>query len=513
VDDRTNDRDGEPLDEKREGKPARPAEEPREPASGERDGESAPAIESDPTTWLPRASGGGAAAVSGLRSPPPEAPPSDPIEPVQQSAADDLPSGEPSLVEIPVDAPAMPIDARDDEPAREEPATPLPELPPSPAPDATETLAPPLAVEGEPATAESGPPAPPVDDIADASLPPSDLGHQPPVAESAEAPDEPQPTITQPSEPEPVENAAEAVAPRAEPPPSDVRSEPDAAPAAAPAEPVIAPARVEPSTPSRQAAASTSSEDPAMVRPGPAVTLPAPPVIARRHVWLAARAIGTLLLGLAGLVLALIVLYRWVDPPLSSLMLGQRLLGEEITQRWVPLERISPNLRLATIMSEDGRFCRHRGVDWSELREAIESARDGDEPRGGSTISMQVVKNLFLWPSRSYLRKAIEIPLTYVVEAVWPKRRILEIYLNIAEWGPGVFGAEAASRFHFGKRASQLTPREAALLAVSLPNPFARRAGAPGPGTSRLAHNLLVRMRTGRANAFCVRGRPPASRG
>jgi monofunctional biosynthetic peptidoglycan transglycosylase len=163
-------------------------------------------------------------------------------------------------------------------------------------------------------------------------------------------------------------------------------------------------------------------------------------------------------------------------------------------------------------MSEDGRFCRHRGVDWSELGEAIESARDGT-PRGGSTISMQVVKNLFLWPSRSYVRKAIEIPLTYVVEGLWPKRRILEIYLNIAEWGPGVFGAEAASRFHFGKRASQLTPREAALLAVSLPNPFTRRAGDPGPGTSRLANNLLIRMRTGRANAFCVRGGPSAGRG
>jgi monofunctional biosynthetic peptidoglycan transglycosylase len=228
---------------------------------------------------------------------------------------------------------------------------------------------------------------------------------------------------------------------------------------------------------------------------------------------LAARTLGVTLLALAGLVLALIALYRWMDPPLSSLMLGQRLLGEEVVQRWVPLERISPYLPLATIMSEDGRFCRHRGVDWSELGEAIERVRDGDAPRGGSTISMQVVKNLFLWPSKSYVRKAIEIPLTYVVEALWPKRRILEIYLNIAEWGPGVFGAEAASRFHFGKRASQLTPREAALLAVSLPNPFTRQAGDPGPGTSRLANNLLIRMRTGRANAFCVRGRSTASFG
>ena len=118
---------------------------------------------------------------------------------------------------------------------------------------------------------------------------------------------------------------------------------------------------------------------------------------------------------------------------------------------------------------------------------------------------MQVVKNLFLWPSKSYVRKAIEIPLAYLVEAAWSKRRILEIYLNIAEWGPGIFGAEAAARYHFGKPASLLSPREAALLAVSLPNPFEREAGSPGPGTQRLADNLLLRMRAAPGNASCVR--------
>ena len=126
-------------------------------------------------------------------------------------------------------------------------------------------------------------------------------------------------------------------------------------------------------------------------------------------------------------------------------MLGQRLTGTEIEQRWVPIERISPHLVQAVILSEDGGFCRHRGVDWSALEEAIESSR------GGSTITMQVVKNLFLWPQRSYIRKALEIVLAYVVEVVWPKERVLEIYLNIAEWGPGIFGAEAAARNHFGK--------------------------------------------------------------
>jgi len=238
------------------------------------------------------------------------------------------------------------------------------------------------------------------------------------------------------------------------------------------------------------------------VRPAPSTMVEAP-----RYLRRALRLVAAGLLALAGLVLALVILYRWVDPPASTLMLGQRLLGTPITQRWVPLARISPNLQLAAILSEDARFCRHAGVDWGELKEAIESAGDG-VARGGSTISMQVVKNLFLWPSKSYLRKAIEIPLAYLVEAAWSKPRILEIYLNIAEWGPGVFGAEAAARYHFGKPASLLGPREAALLAVSLPNPFDRDAASPGPGTQRLADNLLLRMRAAQGNASCVRSRP-----
>jgi monofunctional biosynthetic peptidoglycan transglycosylase len=222
----------------------------------------------------------------------------------------------------------------------------------------------------------------------------------------------------------------------------------------------------------------------------------------RRHLLL--RAGLLVLLASGGLVLALLVLYRWVDPPASTLMLAQRFAGRPTTQRWVPLERMSFNLVAAVVASEDGHFCRHHGVDWSELREAIESAGDG-LARGGSTISMQVVKNLFLWPSRSYLRKAIEIPLAYAIETLWSKRRILEIYLNIAEWGPGIFGAEAAARYHFRKPALLLTSREAALLAVSLPNPMERQAGRPGPGTLRLADNLLLRMKAAQASTACLR--------
>jgi monofunctional glycosyltransferase len=246
--------------------------------------------------------------------------------------------------------------------------------------------------------------------------------------------------------------------------------------------------------------------DPGLVPAAPAhLVLPGeywPAVGALAHV--AARWALMVVVTCGLLVASLIVLYRWVNPPASTLMLQQWLTGTPLKVRWISLERISPYLQHAVILSEDGQFCRHHGVDWGELAAALEDARDGPA-RGGSTISMQVVKNLFLWPSKSLVRKAIEIPLTFVIEALWSKRRILEIYLNIAEWGPGVFGAEAAARYHFRKPAILLTPQEAALLAVSLPNPFDRSAGAPGPGTARLAGNLLLRMRTTQKTMACVR--------
>ena len=216
------------------------------------------------------------------------------------------------------------------------------------------------------------------------------------------------------------------------------------------------------------------------------------------YVGLALRATALAMAGLVITMLALAVLYRWVNPPISTLMIGRSLAGTEIERTWAPLERISPHLMRAVILSEDSAFCRHRGVDWTALEEAIET------DRGGSTITMQVVKNLFLWPSRSYVRKAIEIGLAYLVEALWPKRRILEIYLNIAEWGDGVFGAEAAAQTHFGKRAARLSAEEAALLAAALPNPIERTAGAPSEVTSRLAARLAARMRTSRADLSCV---------
>jgi monofunctional biosynthetic peptidoglycan transglycosylase len=202
-------------------------------------------------------------------------------------------------------------------------------------------------------------------------------------------------------------------------------------------------------------------------------------------------------------VLLLIVAFRFINPPFSMLMALQFMTGTPIHQQWVPIERISPNLTRAVIVAEDGRFCQHWGIDFIEAANAIRRASDG-YPRGASTITMQVAKNLFLLPAKSYLRKLVEIPLTFAIELAWPKRRILEVYLNIVEWGPGVFGAEAASQAHFGRSAMGLTSRQAAQLAVSLPNPIVRDAGDPGPRTAHRASVIQARAaRNGEASA-CV---------
>ncbi len=226
--------------------------------------------------------------------------------------------------------------------------------------------------------------------------------------------------------------------------------------------------------------------------------------IAKRGV----RLFAWLVIGWLALVMALIVAFRFVNPPASMLMLQNWLSGQSVTQTWVPFENISPNVVRAVLLSEDGRFCQHAGVDLEAMEDAIENS-DG-RSRGGSTISMQVVKNLFLWPSKSYIRKAIELPLTFLMELVWSKRRIMEVYLNIAEWGPGIFGIGAASQYHFGKLARNLSVRDAARLAVSLPNPLVRNAGRPGPGLQRLANAIQVRMRlAGSSELSCVLSRRP----
>ena len=201
--------------------------------------------------------------------------------------------------------------------------------------------------------------------------------------------------------------------------------------------------------------------------------------------------------------LGLTVLYRTVDP-VSTLMLARQMTGARVERTWVPLREIAPTLPAAVIAAEDARFCMHNGVDFEALNDIIENADDLSEARGGSTITQQTAKNLFLWNSRSFVRKGLEFPLALWMGLVMPKARVMEIYLNVAEWGPdGQFGAEAGARYAFGKSARNLTSREAALMAAILPNPIRRSARRPGPGVSRLAGIYQARARD--ADTACLK--------
>jgi monofunctional biosynthetic peptidoglycan transglycosylase len=196
------------------------------------------------------------------------------------------------------------------------------------------------------------------------------------------------------------------------------------------------------------------------------------------------------LAGLAalGLLWLGIVVAHLVIAPSSTLMLGRAVTGQAVDWRWAPLEAISPELARAVIASEDQLFCAHWGVDFNALRKVM-SDEDGPS-RGASTITMQVTKNLYLWPGHSWLRKGLEIPMALVVDLIWPKRRVMEVYLNVAEWGEGIFGAEAAARRHFGKSAAALSAAEAARLAAALPNPLVADPRSAN-GASR---RILLRM-------------------
>jgi monofunctional biosynthetic peptidoglycan transglycosylase len=190
---------------------------------------------------------------------------------------------------------------------------------------------------------------------------------------------------------------------------------------------------------------------------------------------------------------AITPLYLFVRP-VSTPMLWRWVTRQRVERVWVPLDQIVPALPLAVIVAEDAGFCHHRGIDVRALREAIEDADDLGEARGASTITQQTVKNLFLWPGRSLVRKALEFPLALWTDLVMPKRRIMEIYLNIAEWGPnGEFGAQAGARAAFGKALRDLSPREAALMAAILPNPKRRSARQPGAAVQRLAGTYAAR--------------------
>lgn len=215
------------------------------------------------------------------------------------------------------------------------------------------------------------------------------------------------------------------------------------------------------------------------------------------------RALVALALALLTTFVGLVVLWRFA-PPVSTLMLARYITFQDVARRYAPLKRISPALIEAVVVAEDSRFCRHGGVDWTALNDVLEAADEEGPARGASTIAMQTAKNLFLWPSRSYLRKSLEIPTALALDLVWPKRRVLEVYLNIAEWGDGVFGAEAAARRYFGKSAAALTPREAALMAAALPLPLRRDPSRPTSRQTAYAARIAERARASGGLLGCL---------
>ena len=208
-----------------------------------------------------------------------------------------------------------------------------------------------------------------------------------------------------------------------------------------------------------------------------------------------------------------VIIQRWVAPPATFLMISRAVEGEGLSYRWRSLDDISPRLVQAVIASEDATFCAHSGFDMKAIERALQAnaraeKRGTGRIRGGSTISQQTAKNVFLWPGRDWIRKGLEAGYTVAIETLWGKRRIMEVYLNVAEWAPGVYGAEAASQHWFGKSADTLTAREAARLAAILPSPRRYNAASPGPYVRRRTSRIQAAMGTVREQglATCVLG-------
>ncbi len=205
--------------------------------------------------------------------------------------------------------------------------------------------------------------------------------------------------------------------------------------------------------------------------------------------------LGVLLCALFLAPITWVAIYRVVEAPGTILMLARAAEGERIRHQPVSMEHISPHLVRAVIAAEDARFCEHDGFDVEAIQEAMERNQRGGRVRGASTVSQQTAKNLFLWPARTWLRKVPETYFTVLIETMWPKRRIMEAYLNAAEWGDGIFGVEAAAQARFGVSAENLTPLQAARLAAVLPNPNVWRVDSPGPYVRRRSATILQRAR------------------
>ena len=223
-----------------------------------------------------------------------------------------------------------------------------------------------------------------------------------------------------------------------------------------------------------------------------------------------ARWITTAILSVALGSIAVVAAFRWLPVPVTSFMINERLSDDgspPLRQRhdWVPWARISRNAAIAVIASEDQKFLRHDGFDFDAIGKAVNDAQRGQRLRGASTISQQVAKNLFLWPGQSWVRKGLEVWFTVWIEFLWPKQRILEVYLNSAQFGRGIWGVEAAGRAYFGKDAAQLSRADAALLAAVLPSPTRYRVVKPGPYV-RDRQTWILHQMSGVAKAGLLQG-------
>lgn len=208
-----------------------------------------------------------------------------------------------------------------------------------------------------------------------------------------------------------------------------------------------------------------------------------------------------ILLWFVAITVLWVLVLRWVPVYVTPLMVVRTCQNWDddsfVThKRWQPMEKISPNLAKAVIASEDARFFSHNGFDWIEIDKALDAHRKGKRLRGASTISQQTAKNVFLFPGRSWVRKGFEVYFTFLIETFWGKERILEVYLNVAEMGRGIYGAEAAAEHLFCTRASKLSSRQASLIAACLPNPLVRKANAPSAGVRKRAADIRAMMGT-----------------
>ena len=223
-----------------------------------------------------------------------------------------------------------------------------------------------------------------------------------------------------------------------------------------------------------------------------------------KGIWRILRPAGVVFAILVAIPVVLTPVYLFVDP-VSVPMLERYVTGRPVDREWLEVEDVSDRLKAAVVLSEDGQFCRHWGVDLGALRDEVQNFMAGEEARGASTITMQVARNLFLWNGQSVVRKALEVPLALYVDLVLPKRRIMEIYLNIAEWGPeGQFGVAAGARRAFGIVPDNLDWRTATLLVTALPNPLLRQPGLPSAGMLRIAGIIEGRVVEYGERASCV---------